>query len=377
MNYKVCIIGWYGTETLGDRAILDGIFQILKATYANVDIYLGSLYPFFTERTLYEDKDIYERSLGGAHIDIFDSKNKKELYSIIKQSDLIAVGGGPLMDLNELYIIQRAFNFANKIGVKKVILGCGLGPLHTPRLESVVRKILTLSDLVVLRDIFSYEIAKKMGCYSAEILCDPAIISVLEYQRLTNHKVTRVNKVAVNLRKFDNTYGVEIDNINKQFVKLLKCLSEQFDIVHLIPMHTFSIGGDDRMFYQNMLANTDIILENIKVQNIPQNLYELYEAFTEAEACIGMRYHSVLMQSLLNGNNYILDYTQPEVGKISGFIQKIKGKEFYYNRLCNLQCDELNTESCIKVLMSNKKFEVQLDRISIINNYRDLLQKGK
>ena len=27
---KVAIIGWYGTDTLGDRAILDGILTILQ-----------------------------------------------------------------------------------------------------------------------------------------------------------------------------------------------------------------------------------------------------------------------------------------------------------------------------------------------------------
>ena len=26
---NILVLGWYGTETLGDRAILDGIFQIM------------------------------------------------------------------------------------------------------------------------------------------------------------------------------------------------------------------------------------------------------------------------------------------------------------------------------------------------------------
>lgn len=44
---KICILGWYGTETIGDRAILDGIFILLDKVFCEYELYLGSLNPFF------------------------------------------------------------------------------------------------------------------------------------------------------------------------------------------------------------------------------------------------------------------------------------------------------------------------------------------
>lgn len=61
----VCILGWYGTETLGDRAILDGILSALYLAYGECNILLGSLYPFFTERTITKmEKYIKTQHLG-------------------------------------------------------------------------------------------------------------------------------------------------------------------------------------------------------------------------------------------------------------------------------------------------------------------------
>ncbi|WP_299130592.1 radical SAM protein [uncultured Winogradskyella sp.] len=54
-KYTVFIVGWYGTETVGDKAILGGIIDYYKAKYTNgLDIVIGSLYPFISERTIKE-----------------------------------------------------------------------------------------------------------------------------------------------------------------------------------------------------------------------------------------------------------------------------------------------------------------------------------
>jgi hypothetical protein len=52
-----------------------------------------------------------------------------------------------------------------------------------------------------------------------------------------------------------------------------------------------------------------------------------------------MRYHSVVLQILLNGNNYILDYTDINKGKISSFLNLIDINGFYKDRYLNMQKD--------------------------------------
>ena len=43
---KITIIGWYGTETIGDRAILAGLISIFNQAYDEFEVKLGSLNPF-------------------------------------------------------------------------------------------------------------------------------------------------------------------------------------------------------------------------------------------------------------------------------------------------------------------------------------------
>ena len=40
----VSIVGWYGTETMGDRAILDGILSVLAKLDEKCKVQIESLY---------------------------------------------------------------------------------------------------------------------------------------------------------------------------------------------------------------------------------------------------------------------------------------------------------------------------------------------
>ena len=95
---KITIIGWYGTETIGDRAILAGVFSVCNKTVTEHNEYkLGAIYPFFTERTLQEDKKFLKRyaNIEESDLTIFSSKNKSELENAIKWCDVVlrAFGG--------------------------------------------------------------------------------------------------------------------------------------------------------------------------------------------------------------------------------------------------------------------------------------------
>ena len=56
-----------------------------------------------------------------------------------------------------------------------------------------------------------------------------------------------------------------------------------------------------------------------------------------------MRFHSVLIQTIVSGNNFILDYTEPRKGKISGFLEDVDQNNFYKSRYISLQDDEIAT----------------------------------
>ena len=128
----VTIIGWYGTETIGDRGILAGLISACAAAGGeSLEINLGSLFPIYSERVLEEDIAFHRECAGPRKlaVRVFDVLDCFALREKIRRSDLLMMGGGPLMDLRELYVMQFAFMVAKTHHVRSVLGGCGWGPL--------------------------------------------------------------------------------------------------------------------------------------------------------------------------------------------------------------------------------------------------------
>ncbi len=81
---NICVLGWYGTETIGDRAILAGLIHFFNETFASYELQLGSLNPFFSRRTFIEDQHLYGSQ---AQLSLFDSTDSKQLDFAIQKAD--------------------------------------------------------------------------------------------------------------------------------------------------------------------------------------------------------------------------------------------------------------------------------------------------
>ena len=136
-------------------------------------------------------------------------------------------------------------------------------------------------------------------------------------------------------------------------------------------MHTFYVGKDDRKYMSRLALAVNC--NKLEVLHKPLSLYELYGVYEKAQACIGMRYHSVVMQTLLNGNNYILDYTEKNKGKISGFISMLKNPDFYTDRYVNIVSEAIDAEACLKVISKKKYYECD-EAQKAIEQYCELLR---
>lgn len=372
---KITIIGWYGTETVGDRAILAGLISFFNKSYDNFEIKLGSLYPFFSERTINEDYNFYKEIIGkDFKIEIINSKDSKELLTAIKDSGLVAMGGGPLMDLSELFMVEYAFKKAKKLGIKTALFGCGIGPLFYKKYRKSVLNISLNSDIIILRDNKSKDnledIYKEFNKFFESSLIDtsydPAVECTLEYNKL--NKKEEQTYIAVNLRKFPLEYNKKNDskNINDELKKFIKELALKYSDreIRLIPMHYFHVGGDDRVFLNNIAL--ELKLENIKIQNPNLTLKETIEIYQNAYFNVGMRFHSVVLQTITSGKNYVLDYTEPKKGKTYGFLNDIDKVNFYENRYISLQEDNINID-----ILNNedKKFKLNVEDIK---NYLEI-----
>lgn len=349
---RIAVIGWYGTETIGDRGILAGLISFFAQSYGDFELLLGSLHPFFSERTLDEDDAFYKQTTGkDIKLSLFDSTKPKELDRAIRSADLVAMGGGPLMGMDALFMVEYAFKKAKKTGKKTALLGCGVGPLFQKKYQRSVLRISRHSDIVILRDTVSKttleSIYAKFGqVFNAEKVdtsYDPAAEAALLFKRF--YEIKEEAFVAVNLREFplsysENREGGHINDALEDFTKetALKYCNRP---IRLIPMHYFHVGGDDRV-YLNSIAQK-LKLPNVEVQNSNLSLQETMRVYASAYFNIGMRFHSVVLQTILSGKNYVLDYTEPKKGKIYGFLQDIDPNGFYEDRYIALQQDGIDT----------------------------------
>ena len=338
---RVCIVGWYGTETLGDRSILAGILTIYSKLSNNVDVKIASLYPFYTKRTLYEDIQFYNEIAPNVNVSYFDFKNNNELRNTINNSNFIIMGGGPIMDLEQLEYVYQSFKYSKKLNKKTVLFGCGIGPLKEEIYKKITIKLISVSDLCIFRDYFAIdslnqihnEFNKSYNTSKCHILFDPAILPPLFFRE--HCKKESGEGIVMNLRKFDEFLSNDFYNsVEEKLKKLIVYLSNN-NTIKMLPNHTFFVGGDDRLYFSELYL--ELPKRTIELTEKPLSLKETFEVISQSKYGIAMRYHAVLFQTILCGNNYILDYTEPGCGKMSGFINMIDGEEFYKSRYLNIQ----------------------------------------
>ncbi|HSQ42456.1 MAG TPA: polysaccharide pyruvyl transferase family protein [Fibrobacteraceae bacterium] len=351
MSARICIVGWYGTETIGDRAILTGLFKVIHQAYGDYEVRLGSLFPFFSRRTLEEDAPLWESlGIGPEHLILFPSKDMRSLDQNIAGADLVCMGGGPLMDLQELLIIAYAFQKARSCGIKTAILGCGIGPLYEPHFRRRVAQIARYSDLILLRDTNSLETLQVLQNEYPDLLptppkafatLDPAVICSTAFQQKIAGR-PRDNSICINLRTFPSEYlqgasSTVVQQINAFLQKVVSKLCELYPDrdLHLVAMHYFTIGNDDRRFLSQIKMQLPKNL-HVEVAYRPLSLAETMEKFYASSFCVGMRFHAVLLQTLLNGNNSVIDYTPAGQGKINSFLKDIDSNGYYRQRTIGL-----------------------------------------
>lgn len=321
----VTIIGWYGTETIGDRGILAGLISACAAAGGEtLEINLGSLFPIYSERVLEEDIAFHCECAGPRKLDVrvFDVLDCFALREKIRRSDLLMMGGGPLMDLRELYVMQFAFMFAKTHHVKSVLGGCGWGPLSAEQYKKAAARLVELADHVIFRDgISKAQAIEYMGeAKTRKIVCgcDPAVLACRIFRQTRPVGERRGGYIAVNMRDLRIT-GKDPDDVLPR--RILENASRYPAEIRLVPMHSFYVGGDDRYYFHHLKHNVFRDELPLNIYDDPPSLPEVMGIYRAADFCIGMRFHSILFQLVLNGAVWAFDYTDPQTGKIIGLLK--------------------------------------------------------
>ncbi len=314
---RVLIVGWYGTETAGDKAILWSIVQRLQRRQnPPIEILLASMYPFVSNWTV--------REMGLAKVQIVETYTP-EFERCCKQADEVVVGGGPLMDLEALDHMLYGFLAVRSSGGIARVEGCGIGPLVVPLNCDVIAQMFRLASHVTLRDVRSKErAANAFGRPECAVVPDPAVEYVESLSR--ERSAEGSNRVACFLRAWGKEYAQELGEelfaeknraFESELIKLLRHVSErQSAPLELLPMHSFHIGRDDRVFNRHLARSLQ--KDVAEVARLPLTPKELVTRMTAATLSVCMRFHSVVFAETLRVPYLAIDYTRG--GKIWSFL---------------------------------------------------------
>ena len=327
------IIGWYGTETAGDKAILGDIIKRLKEANKNSRITVASLYPFVTRRTLYE-----------LNIDAAIVKtHSAEYLQTCKSADVVIMGGGPLMGMEPLGFVLEAFLTAKRLNIQTIVEGCGIGPLSEKEHISAVMEILRLSTSIRVRDRTSLAwVVEKTGRNDAVCSGDPAMGFVERWKKENPlGSITSKEKyLACFLREITSEYANGMSpgdfsrfkkNFEDELGKMVIYFVEKTGLKPLfIPMHTFAIGMDDRDFARRFVKT---YLKGYEYE-LGHKIYspqDILSVMSRSRFNLCMRFHSVLFADTLGVPFVAIDYTGG--GKIKGYLKDRQKDELKIDRV--------------------------------------------
>lgn len=345
---RVLICGWYGTETLGDKAILAGVIKAMRSHLgAKTAFTVASLNPYVTEMTksqMVELDDVEVASIDHA-------------LRVSATMDYVVFGGGPLMAINPLAPMQVIFERAKQAGVATVAAGVGVGPMGSPWLNQSVRKILDLCDVRIYRDEKSKRNALELGVLSEDdpVAEDPAYTWLRDLPPSEKDESGKSGKVLLlGLRDFPyRDYASDLSerealklkqNYETVMVDVVRELMSKNPrlIVRPLPMCTNHFGSDDRWFYRRLFRDLAATGANLDYSLLgpEQTPLEYAHAFQGADAVLAMRFHSLVFGTALGKKCIAIDYTMGR-GKVRSLADKhnvemLDMRSLESKRLCSM-----------------------------------------
>lgn len=327
---RVMICGWYGTETLGDKAILGGVLKAIRGALGDVVFILVSLEPYISEMTALQMPELSDTTI--CSVD--------EGIALAGTVDLVAFGGGPIMALDNLAEMIAIFEKAAGHGVPTLLAGCGVGPLGAPHHNRAIKKLLELSSLRVYRDANSRRVAADLGVdTTTDLVAEDPAFTWLEGKAEgvaagRDEREGAEVKVLLGLRDWPyREYAPELsvaegEAIKERFeatlVEGLERLIDRHPGIKLIPfpMCTNHIGSDDRWYYRRLFRDRPRITEALDYSTLSRELSpdEACAVFHQADAALPMRFHSLVFALGFGVPSVAIDYTLGR-GKVASLAE--------------------------------------------------------
>ncbi|MCE9591938.1 MAG: polysaccharide pyruvyl transferase family protein [Planctomycetes bacterium] len=323
----VLVTGWYGTETAGDKAILGEVLHFIRSQSPECRVTLSTINRKISGQTAREMDEL--RGVGETVLShAYDPAS-------IESVDAVIIGGGPLEEIGQTEHLWRIFKEANRQNKARVIFGCGVGPFHTDRVRSMVASILRLTTAGFLRDVESYDLARRLT--DDEVIlpvgCDPAMAYLKRWA--DSHGLGRADSASVllatllraNTREYvsqttDPALASMNDRSARSFAAVLDRITARTPVnIDMLPMHAVWVGGDDRLF-NRAVRDAMTLPAAAAVERGYLNLHQVLRRLARADVSLAMRYHGHLFSMALGVPFLSIDYTGRN-GKVAALVRRM------------------------------------------------------
>lgn len=315
---RALCIGWYGTETLGDKAILAGVVQGLLMNLDDVTVDVASLEPYITEATTLQMPELSDIRVYAL----------REALERVEQYDLVVFAGGPIMALDELAEMLAVFQKASLSGIPTLVAGCGVGPRGSTRHNRAIRHVLEHASERIYRDQRSRDIAASLGVDVSNDLVaqDPAFYwldSRVSESESTDPDPNAPRTLILGLRDWpaeQYAFGWKAARSHETRAKFeqavigaLETLVQRFPRLKILPfpMCTNAVGGDDRWFYRRLFRDHALLERHLDLSCLGAELTpdQAVSYFHSASAALTMRFHALVFALSAGLPTVTVDYT--------------------------------------------------------------------
>ena len=305
---RVVVTGWYGSETVGDVAILGQVLDEVASLEGEAQLTVTTFEPSRTARSL--------RELAREDSVALVATGWRSAWCHAS-ADVLVFGGGPLMDSPSMAVWAWRAVGVRLAGGCVVIYACGIGPLRSKLGRAAVRILLRMSRLVIVRDDESAEAASELGRSPDAVTLDPAfdfaamrpvgpgpsgdfIVTMLRVPSIpylpSSASVEAVRKVLVT-----------------EFALGLDLIAETGLVVHGLIMNVDG-ADDDRLLLEAIRARMHHG-DSLVVADGHHSVDHVVSTLANARVALTVRFHGLVFAAARAVPFVAIDYTEPS-GKV-------------------------------------------------------------
>ncbi len=304
MNFFLC--GYYGAKNLGDELLLLKICKDISAIDNNPRFFVWTTDKGYTKEFLGE----FDTSC--VPVDRF---SLDDTVDAVKSCDVVIYGGGGLIQEHygikikdifsrlgghiATYVIPALFG---RIYQRRIFMwGLGHGPVFTEEGKLFSKWFYSLSDVVVLRDLYSFEALRELGINNTVLDIDP--LFDLDFNIISsksNIKPDTKSILGISLRK-----GFFEDRISDELLDaLLEIHRERPDISFFPIPCDLNLDVDVIENLKNSLKEKQLPIVDIEIKS----LSDVVKAISSCSWFLGMRLHSVIAAYKLKVKTAVISY---------------------------------------------------------------------